>query len=68
MYPSARLRKMKELKEYNCKTICVVPNDEEYERRLNKRTQEEGVEIPPQAILDMKANFVLPGKNELQNT
>ena len=52
---------MKELKEYNCKTICVVPNDEEYERRLNKRTQEEGVEIPPQAILDMKANFVLPG-------
>ena len=55
---------MKELKEYNCKTICVVPNDEEYERRLNKRTQEEGVEIPPQAILDMKANFVLPGNYE----
>ena len=55
---------MKELKEYNCKTICVVPNDEEYERRLNKRTQEEGVEIPPQAILDMKANFVLPGTSK----
>ena len=55
---------MKELKEYNCKTICVVPNDQEYERRLNKRTQEEGVEIPPQAILDMKANFVLPGNYE----
>ena len=55
---------MKDFQGFDCKTIIVVPNTLEYERRLTKRTQEEGVQIPPQAILDMKANFVLPDIEE----
>ena len=64
VFPSARVRKMKEFGDFTQKIVVVVPNDDEYQRRLTKRTQEEGVNIPPEAILSMKANFVLPDIEE----
>ena len=64
VFPSARVRKMKEFGDFTQKIVVVVPNDAEYQRRLTKRNQEEGVNIPSEAILSMKANFVLPDIEE----
>ena len=33
VFPLARIRKMKDFKGYNCKTIVVVPDDQEFKRR-----------------------------------
>ena len=64
VYPTARSRKMKDFKEFSIKTIVVVPNDQEYLRRSKLRAEEEGKEVPQEAILNMKANFVLPDLQE----
>lgn len=60
VYPSARCRKMKDFSDYSIKTVVVVPNDAEYITRCQSRDQEEGKSVPQEAILNMKANFVLP--------
>ncbi len=43
----------------------VVPLDEEFRRRVSEREAIEGKEIPDNAVLNMKSNFVLP---ELEET
>jgi len=44
--------------------MVLVPHDEDMVRRSEKRTQEEGKEVPEAAVLDMKANFSLPDERE----
>ncbi|UYV83476.1 HNRNPUL1, partial [Cordylochernes scorpioides] len=60
VYPSAQKRKMKMFEGFKKKAIVIVPTDEEYKKRCDKRDREEGKEIPDSAVLEMKANFVLP--------
>ena len=43
----------------------VVPRDDEFRRRVSEREAIEGKEIPDNAVLNMKSNFVLP---ELEET
>ena len=45
---------------YKIKTIVVVPPDAEFQRRCQERLVKDGIEIPAQAMVNMKANFVLP--------
>lgn len=45
--------------------VVVVPRDEEFRRRVAEREAIEGKEIPDNAVLNMKSNFVLP---ELEET
>ncbi|KAM3187350.1 hypothetical protein ACTXT7_002459 [Hymenolepis weldensis] len=42
------------------KAIVIVPTDEEFKRRIEQRTKEEGKEVPEKAVLEMKANFEIP--------
>jgi len=64
VYPTARGRKMKPFSGFQCKAIVVVPNDQEFRRRVQERESIEGKEVPDAAVVNMKANFVLPEVEE----
>ena len=64
VYPTARMRKMRDFLGYTIKTVIVVPDQETYLRRCKMRAEEEGKEVPADALLTMKANFVLPELSE----
>lgn len=51
------------------RAVVIVPNDEEFKRRVAKREAEEGKDVPDSAVLEMKGevnsscmlkNFLLP--------
>ncbi|XP_078674996.1 uncharacterized protein LOC144912971 isoform X10 [Branchiostoma floridae x Branchiostoma belcheri] len=68
VYASARRRKMTPFEGFQRKAIVVVPTDEEYKKRCEKRTSVEGKEVPDEAVLEMKANFTLPHPGDLFET
>ena len=64
VFPTARGKKMKPFTGFQCKAIVVVPSDHEFKRRVAVREAKEGKEVPDAAVLNMKANFVLPDFEE----
>lgn len=64
VFPTARMRKLTEFQSFALKAVVVVPSNDEYLRRWTLRSQEEGKEVPEEAVLNMKANFVLPDVEE----
>ncbi|RZF32122.1 hypothetical protein LSTR_LSTR003985 [Laodelphax striatellus] len=65
VYPSAQKRKMKSFEGFNRRAVVIVPTDEEFKRRVDKREAEEGKDVPDSAVLEMKANFRLPEKGDI---
>ena len=65
VFPTARQKKMKDFEGYKAKAVVVVPTDEEYQRRVAHREATEGKDIPDSAVLNMKANFVVPEIEEV---
>lgn len=64
VFTTAR-RKMRMFEGFNRKALIMVPTDEDYKTRQEKRYKEEGKDIPDHAITDMKANFSFPTKGDL---
>ena len=64
VFPTARGKKMKPFSGFQCKAIVVVPSDDEFRRRVQVREAKDGKEVPDAAVLNMKANFVLPDFEE----
>ncbi|XP_071963815.1 uncharacterized protein [Antedon mediterranea] len=64
VYASAQRRKMRPFEGFTRKAIVIVPTEEILKERTEKRTKEEGKEIPESAVNEMKANFVLPIDDE----
>ncbi|XP_064208564.1 heterogeneous nuclear ribonucleoprotein U-like protein 1 [Anguilla rostrata] len=60
VYGSAQRRKMRPFEGFQRKAIVICPADEDLKERTLKRTDEEGKDVPDHAVLEMKANFVLP--------
>ncbi|KAJ9579717.1 hypothetical protein L9F63_004643, partial [Diploptera punctata] len=60
VYPSAQRRKMRGFEGFVRRAVVVVPTDEEFKRRCEKREKVEGKDVPDSAVLEMKANFMLP--------
>lgn len=54
MYASAQRRKIRPFEGFQRKAIVIVPTDEEYKARYDKRTADEGKEVPDSAVLEMK--------------
>ncbi|XP_035205798.1 uncharacterized protein LOC118180854 [Stegodyphus dumicola] len=65
VYPTAQRRKMRNFEGFKRIAVVVVPTEEEYKRRCDKRDREEGKEVPDQAVLEMKANFKLPEVSDI---
>uniref|UniRef100_A0AAZ3PW72 Uncharacterized protein n=1 Tax=Oncorhynchus tshawytscha TaxID=74940 RepID=A0AAZ3PW72_ONCTS len=64
VYGSAQRRKMRPFEGFQRKAIVICPTDEDLKERTLKRTDEEGKDVPDHAVLEMKANFVLPEAGE----
>ncbi|XP_059362273.1 heterogeneous nuclear ribonucleoprotein U-like protein 1 isoform X3 [Carassius carassius] len=60
VYGSAQRRKMSPFEGFQRKAIVICPTDEDLKERMFKQTHEEGKDVPDHAVLEMKANFVLP--------
>ncbi|XP_076867260.1 heterogeneous nuclear ribonucleoprotein U-like protein 1 isoform X2 [Brachyhypopomus gauderio] len=60
VYGSAQRRKMRPFEGFQRKAIVICPADEDLKERTLKRSDEEGKDVPDHAVLEMKANFVLP--------
>jgi len=56
VYPSAQRRKMRGFEGFVRRAVVVVPTDEEFKRRVEKREKLEGKDVPDSAVLEMKGN------------
>ncbi|KAG7333015.1 hypothetical protein KOW79_003150 [Hemibagrus wyckioides] len=64
VYGSAQRRKMRPFEGFQRKAIVICPTDEDLKERRLKQTDVEGKDVPDHAVLEMKANFVLPEAGE----
>ncbi|OCT84056.1 heterogeneous nuclear ribonucleoprotein U-like protein 2 isoform X2 [Xenopus laevis] len=64
VYNSAQRRKMNCFKGFQRKAVVVVPNEEEWKKRVEQRKEKEGEIIPETVLLEMKANFNIPKRTE----
>ena len=60
VYTSTQRRKMALFQGFKRRAIVVVPEDEEYKRRMEEKERTEGRDIPSDAIVEMRAGFELP--------
>jgi len=65
VYFSARRRKMSNFHGYRRIAVVVVTTDEVLKERTAKTEKEDGKIVPESAVLEMKANFVLPEVGEI---
>ncbi|KAL9951445.1 hypothetical protein ACROYT_G044106 [Oculina patagonica] len=65
VYFSARRRKMNNFRGYRRIAAVLVNKHEVLKERTEKREKEEGKVVPESAVLEMKANFVLPEVGEV---
>jgi len=45
---------MRPFEGFSTKAIVLVPSDEEFKKRVEKRTKEEGKDVPDHAVNEMK--------------
>lgn len=57
---AGRRRKMTPFREFQRKAVVLVPSEEEFANRRVRQVQETGREIPAEAMLELKATFILP--------
>uniref|UniRef100_A0A8C9EB09 B30.2/SPRY domain-containing protein n=1 Tax=Phocoena sinus TaxID=42100 RepID=A0A8C9EB09_PHOSS len=60
VYGSAQRRKMRPYEGFQRKAIAICPTDEDLKDRTIKQNDEEAKDVPDHAVLEMKANFMLP--------
>ena len=65
VYFSARRRKMNNFRGFHRIAAVIVNTNEVLRERTEKREREEGKIVPESAVLEMKANFVLPEVGEI---
>lgn len=63
VYLSAQKKKMRPFEEFNRKAIVCIPTQEDLKKRTEDR-KKEGIELPENAVSDMKMSFTLPKVGE----
>ena len=48
---------MRNFAGFKRRAVVIVPTDEEFKKRIEKRTSEEGKDVPDSAVLEMKGTF-----------
>ena len=59
VYDTAQKRKMRPFAGFKRKAVVVLPTDKVFRERIEKRTKEEGKEVPETAVLEMKGRHNL---------
>uniref|UniRef100_A0A4W5M2E2 Heterogeneous nuclear ribonucleoprotein U like 1 n=1 Tax=Hucho hucho TaxID=62062 RepID=A0A4W5M2E2_9TELE len=62
VYGSAQRRKMRPFEGFQRKAIVICPTEEDFKERTLRQTDEQGKDVPDQAVLEMK------GRNNHPNT
>lgn len=60
VYDTAQRRKMRPFTGFKRRAVVVLPTDKVFRERIDKRTKEEGKEVPETAILEMKGSHMIP--------
>ncbi|KAK7302692.1 hypothetical protein RJT34_13587 [Clitoria ternatea] len=68
VYKSARKRKLRPFADFQKIAVVVFPKLEELKLRSDKRFREMGKEVPPDAVNNMIANFVLPKSKDMPHS
>ncbi|XP_021726338.1 heterogeneous nuclear ribonucleoprotein U-like protein 1 isoform X2 [Chenopodium quinoa] len=68
VYKSARRRKLKPFANFHKIAVVVFPRQDELKFRAEKRFKEMGKEVPPEAVNEMLANYVLPMSKDMLHT
>ncbi|XP_058965982.2 heterogeneous nuclear ribonucleoprotein U-like protein 1 isoform X2 [Pocillopora verrucosa] len=63
VYLSAQKKKMRPFEGFNRKAIVCIPTQEDLKKRTEDR-KKEGIELPENAVSDMKMSFTLPKVGE----
>ncbi|NWZ30387.1 HNRL2 protein, partial [Asarcornis scutulata] len=64
VYNSGQRRKLLAFKGFCRKVVVVVPTEDDWKKRLELRKEAEGEDVPDSVMLEMKANYSLPEKND----
>lgn len=48
---------MQPFEGFQRKAVVIVPTDEEFKKRVETRTKEEGKDVPEKAVLEMKGRM-----------
>ncbi|KAL3313265.1 hypothetical protein Ciccas_008135 [Cichlidogyrus casuarinus] len=68
VYPSAQRRKIAQFREFKCRAIVIVPDEETLNARYNKAQEEEGKEVNQDTYDNMKANFSIPRPKSIDSS
>ncbi|XP_054776386.1 uncharacterized protein LOC129284896 isoform X2 [Prosopis cineraria] len=68
VFKSARKRKLKPFADFSKIAVVIFPEPEELRLRANKRFNEMGKEVPPDAVNNMIGNFILPKSKDMPAT
>merc|ERR1719419_713610 len=60
VYANAQKRKSRPFEGFQRKAVVIVPSDDDYKARCKEEEEAGCKDIPDDAIMEMKANFVLP--------
>ncbi|NWX19479.1 HNRL2 protein, partial [Aegotheles bennettii] len=64
VYNSGQRRKLLAFKGFSRKVVVIVPTEDDWKKRLELRKEAEGEDVPESVMLEMKANYSLPEKND----
>lgn len=68
VYKSARKRKLRPFVDYRKIAVVIFPPPQELKIRAKKRFKEMGKEVPPEAVNEMLANYVLPTSKDMRGS
>lgn len=68
VYKSARKRKLRSFVDYHKIAVVIFPPPQELKIRAKKRFKEMGKEVPPEAVNEMLANYVLPLSKDMRGS
>lgn len=60
VFPGSHVKKMRRYQPFQRTAAVVMPDDEEYRKRVRKRERDTKSEIPPRSILELKNGIALP--------
>lgn len=60
MYNSGQRRKLLAFKGFSRKVVVIVPNEEDWKKRLELRKEVEGEDVPESVMLEMKGRQAQP--------
>ena len=60
VFPGSHVKKMRRYEGFQRSAAVIMPDDEEYKKRIRKREKDTGTDIPRRSIMELKNGISLP--------